>query len=179
MTSFWKSTNALTREALRSVGRSRLLTPVSASSPSTLYDAALAVKPASDAAAAPAAAPSSSAALSPKRPLQAPAERHSSVGLPGRNIWRSSSQSSLPLVCENRCTLGVQPPDIRSASQAMVCAGPTTPLAETGLTLTEATRSRPPVSVTVWPTSVLMPDAAARAARASGTLLRISTIAAT
>ena len=103
----------------------------------------MAVKPASVAAAAPADAPSASAAAD--RTCRCRRRRSgSSVRSPGRNICRSSSQSSLPLVCEKRCTLGVQPPDISSASQAIV-AGRRRPRrsAATGLTRTERMRSRP------------------------------------
>ncbi len=37
----------------------------------------------------------------------------------GRNVVRSSSQASDPLVCEKRCSDGVHPPDIRTASQSI------------------------------------------------------------
>ncbi len=53
-------------------------------------------------------------------PRHAPAERSRSADRAGRNAMRPASQASLPRDCEYRCTLGMRPPDISSASQAIV-----------------------------------------------------------
>ena len=57
---------------------------------------------------------------------------------PARTSCRASSKRRLPRDCENRCTLGVQPPDISSASQAM--PSPRPPRRDP---LADATRSAP------------------------------------
>ena len=47
---------------------------------------------------------------------------------PDEKVVRSSLQASLPCVCENRCSDGVHPPDIRTASHAIAWPAPTLPL---------------------------------------------------
>ena len=42
------------------------------------------------------------------------------AGAPGRNVRVAASNASLPRDCENRCTLGVQPPLMAMRSQAIV-----------------------------------------------------------
>ena len=58
--------------------------------------------------------------------MQAPADRSRCAEAPGMNTCSASSKTSLPRDCEKRCTEGVQPPDIRSASQATVRLAPAT-----------------------------------------------------
>ena len=72
-----------------------------------------------DAAARARVAPSASACARSVMPRQAPAERSHSADWPGRKACSVSFQASLPRDCENRCTLGVKPPDISTASQSM------------------------------------------------------------
>ena len=75
-------------------------------------------------AAAPALAPSSSACARSVMPRQAPTERSRSADRPGIKAPSDSSQASLPRDCENRCTLGVKPPDISTASHGRVSGAP-------------------------------------------------------
>ena len=82
-------------------------------------------------------------------------------GRAGLKSCSASSKTSLPRDCEKRCTDGVQPPDIRSASQATVRIA-------AGMTrgAPRSTRRRPSAPRICGPAATSMP--AARAASGSG-----------
>ena len=93
--------------------------------------------------------------------LQAPADRSRWTEAPGRNTCSASSNASLPRDCEKRWTEGVQPPDIRSASQGIVRMPPGCAARRTA-----STRWRPVTSCIAALVATRMP--AARAASGSG-----------
>ena len=96
------------------------------------------------AAAAPAAQPSSRQAASSigaparRRPSARPARRR-----PARRRRVAASKRSFPRDCENRCTAGVQPPDMPTQSQVSVRRAPIAADAPTGATIRPVTRLRP------------------------------------
>ena len=82
------------------------------------------VPPACLAAFSPAANASAIVSASPSVPFDAPTETQSCAYWPGRKRLVASSKATLPRDCENMCTDGVQPADIRIASTGMVRSGP-------------------------------------------------------
>ncbi len=166
VTSFWKSVNAL-----RPGPTGGTAIPSPPRSPSTAKPGGSAASPSARAAAAPARAPSSSAAAMPHAPLPAPATWQASLVVAGRKA--APSHVSDPLVWEKRCTEGVQPPPIRSASHATVsCPVPTS-------NVTAETRRRPVVATGTAPERTRMPRAAAALASAGSGPGRASAMAAT
>ena len=136
-TSFWKSTNAFTRRSARIGAARQARRSTQESVGDGVGSRAGAAKPAAVAAARPAASPSASAPARSKVALQAPADRSRCTDAPGLKTCSASSKASLPRDCEKRCTEGVQPPDIMSASQATFAFPPAMS------TRTALTRRRP------------------------------------
>ncbi len=132
-----------------------------------------AAKPRGRAAARPAASPSASTAARSKAALQAPADRSRCADAPGLNSCSASSKASLPRDCEKRCTDGVHPPDIRSASQATVRSLPIC------LTRTAFTRRRPSTPRISAPAATSIPAARAASGRGPLTSGRRSAISST
>ena len=151
MTSFWKSTKALARLAATWLGTAQVgSSGACAGSRTAGTSGADAAKPASRAASAPARAPSAKHAASVKLPLAAPAERSGWTDWPGTKAAASSSKRSLPRDCENRWTVGFQPPETSRQSQRRARGSPGTrlPSACIGETQARLTRRRPSVPTT-------------------------------
>src|SRR5262249_6257763 len=116
-----------------------------------------------------------------KGPPAAPAERSAWADLPGTKAAIAGSQRSLPRDCENRCTVGFQPPAMPIASHSMIRAAPATssPALVNDMTRAPVTRPLPSVPTTAWPASTSMPRPAAVAASGPSAVGRRSTMAAT
>ena len=114
VTSFWKSTKALPR--LPSTCHTGLATALS--SAAARGPVAGAAKPHSEAALAPSSSPSARQAARPNVPLAAPATLMPGGMVPGTSAARPSFHCGLPLRWVVRWSVGFQPPDMATRSQA-------------------------------------------------------------
>ena len=176
VTSFWKSTKAFTVVSAPAPGAAPTMPPDQLSDVSALILAPLPdLPPASFAAFSPAANASAIVSARPSVPFDAPTETQSCAYWPGRKRLVASSKATLPRDCENMCTDGVQPADIRIASTGIVRSGPP-PLA---CTVIDDTRSLPPARMTARPWLISMPSPRASSTAGPVGLSLMSTIAAT